>query len=167
MSVANITAEGVQQAASIVTGSQSQEKGGQRQVPVSHAALKASQAATRIDSLYRLGRSSSLVKRNWRQNHECNHSTRRVMTSHIMQHFNATNEHILVQSELGVELQGVLRIATSRRAFTQEISAQMLATNLCLVVFTSVGPLPRPSTSETGEKIMQTTYRRIIEEACS
>ena len=40
MSVANITAEGVQQAASIVTGSQSQEKGGQRQVPVSHAALR-------------------------------------------------------------------------------------------------------------------------------
>ncbi|KAL1760272.1 hypothetical protein FB107DRAFT_203310 [Schizophyllum commune] len=42
--------QGVQQAASIVTGSQSQEKGGQRQVPVSNAALKASQAETRAKS---------------------------------------------------------------------------------------------------------------------
>ena len=61
MSVANITAEGVQQAASIVTGSQSQEKGGQRQGPVSNAALKASRLKL---NPHRLERSSNLVKRN-------------------------------------------------------------------------------------------------------
>ena len=66
------------------------------------------------------------------------------MTSHIMQHSNATYEHIniLLQFELGIEFQGFLKIATSRRAFAQGISAQLLAINFCLIAFTSVGPLP-------------------------
>ena len=70
---------------------------------------------------------------------------RRVMTSHIMQHFNATDERILVQSELGAEVQGILKITTSRRAFAKGMPAHLLATNSCLIMFTtSVGPLPRP-----------------------